>query len=137
MDGWKVGVLHSQTGCLAISEIGPLNGTLMAIDEINAAGGVDGRLIEPVILDTESDDKKSAKLAKKLIEEESINVVFGGYTSASRKAMLPVIEKSDSLLFYPLFYEGFELSDNVFYNGACPNQYSVPLSEYLFKNYGN
>ncbi|MBT4889633.1 MAG: transporter substrate-binding domain-containing protein [Rhodospirillales bacterium] len=137
MDGWKVGVLHSQTGCLALAERGPLNGTLMAIEEINAAGGVAGRLIEPVVLDTESDENKSAELVHKLIKEESINVVFGGYTSASRKAMLPVIEKSDSLLFYPIFYEGFELSDNVFYTGACPNQYSVPLSEYLFENYGN
>lgn len=136
-DGWKVGVLFSQTGCTAIAERGLLNGTVMAIEEINAAGGILGRPIEPVIYDTESNADRNAELVQRLVREDGINVIFGGYTSASRKAMVPVIEKSDSLLFYPTFYEGFEFSDNVFYTGTCPNQYSVLLAEYLFETYGN
>ncbi len=136
MQPWRIGVLFSKSGCTVVSEQTLLNGTLLAIEEVNAAGGIAGREVEPVIYDPASDPENYHDLAERLVNNDGVNVIFGGYTSASRKAMLPVIEQNNALLFYPTFYEGFEFSENVFYTGACPNQYSVWLTDYLLKNYG-
>lgn len=133
---WTVGVLFSQTGVTAIIEQSQLNGALLAIDEINEAGGVEGRPIEPVILDPRSDPQRYRELAEELLAGEDINVLFGCYMSSSRKEVLPVVERQNAFLFYPTLYEGFEYSPNVIYGGAAPNQNSLPLASYLMENYG-
>ena len=133
---WRVGVLFSQTGATAIIEESQLKGTLLAIDEINAAGGVNGREILPVIHDPQSDDQCFTRLAERLLAVDDVGVIFGCYRSSSRKAILPVVERRNGLLWYPTLYEGFEYSPNIIYTGALPNQNSVVLADYLMKHYG-
>jgi urea transport system substrate-binding protein len=136
----KVGILHSRSGTMAISENTVAEAELMAIDEINAAGGVkvDGKKLKivPVEEDGASDWPTFAEKAKKLIDQDKVAVVFGGWTSASRKAMLPVFEAKDHFLFYPIQYEGQECSKNIFYSGATPNQQAEPAVSWLLKNKG-
>src|SRR5689334_9764447 len=127
----KVGVLHSLSGTMSISEVSVKDATLMAIDEINAAGGVMGKKLEPVVEDGASDWPTFAEKAKKLLLQDQVAVVFGCWTSASRKAVLPVFEQNNGLLFYPVQYEGLEQSPNIFYTGATTNQQIVPAVEYL------
>ncbi|MEQ8293741.1 MAG: transporter substrate-binding domain-containing protein [Roseovarius sp.] len=136
MESWKVGLLFSETGVTSIIERSQLNGALLAIDQINAKGGVLGRPIEPVRYDPASVVKRYGELAEKLIVEDKIDVIFGCYMSSSRKEVLPVVERRNALFFYPTLYEGFEYSPNVIYGGACPNQNSVPLANYLMNAYG-
>lgn len=132
----RVGVLFSETGVTSTIGHSQLQGTLLAIDEINTSGGVEGREIEPVICDAQSNPARYASLAEQLITEEKVNVIFGCYMSSSRKAVLPVIEKWNKLLFYPTLYEGFEFSNNIIYTGAAPNQNSVQLAEFMTANFG-
>ncbi|MGI4877477.1 MAG: urea ABC transporter substrate-binding protein [Janthinobacterium lividum] len=122
----KVGVLHSLSGTMAISEFTVKNSTQLAIDEINAAGGVMGKKIAAVVEDGASDPVIFAQKASKLIEKDGVVTVFGGWTSASRKAMLPVFEKTGNLLWYPVQFEGNECSRNIMYSGAQPNQQALP-----------
>ncbi|MCX5927373.1 MAG: transporter substrate-binding protein, partial [Cyanobium sp. LacPavin_0920_WC12_MAG_63_22] len=126
----KVGILHSRSGTMAISENTVAEAELMAIEEINAKGGItiDGKKLKivPVEEDGASDWPTFAEKAKKLIDQDQVAVVFGGWTSASRKAMLPVFEAKDHFLFYPIQYEGQECSKNIFYSGATPNQQAEP-----------
>ncbi len=129
----KVGVLHSLSGTMSISETAVRDATLMAIEEINAAGGVMGKQMEVVVEDGASDWPTFAEKAKKLLQSDEVAVVFGGWTSASRKAMLPVFEGEKGLLFYPVQYEGLETSPNIFYTGATTNQQIVPAVEYLLE----
>jgi len=129
----KVGVLHSLSGTMSISEVAVKDGTLMAIAEINAKGGLLGRQIEPTVEDGASDWPTFAEKARKLISKDKVVVVFGCWTSASRKAVLPVFEKADHLLFYPVQYEGLEASKNIVYTGAAPNQQIMPSVTWLLK----
>ncbi|MGR3179364.1 MAG: urea ABC transporter substrate-binding protein [Candidatus Anammoxibacter sp.] len=130
----KVGVLHSLSGTMAISEVAIKDVVLMAIDEINAAGGLlGGRKVVAIIEDPASDWPTFAEKAKKLILQDKVCSVFGCWTSASRKAVLPVFEKYDHLLWYPVQYEGNECSKNVIYSGACPNQQTGPAVTWLLK----
>ena len=133
---WRVGVLFAQTGCTADIEETQLHGTLMAIEEINDAGGVRGREISPIIYDPGSGSVPYSYLAKKLMVEDGVTSIFGCYTSASRKAIMPVIERLNGLLWYPTPYEGFEFSPNVIYTGAAPNQNSIELCRFLMQTYG-
>ena len=132
----KVGVLHSLSGTMAISETVLKDTVLMAIDEINAKGGVMGKKLEPVVVDPASNWPLFAEKAKQLISQDKVAVVFGCWTSVSRKSVLPVFEELNSLLFYPVQYEGEELSKNVFYTGAAPNQQAIPAVEYLMSKDG-
>lgn len=129
----KVGILHSLSGTMAISETSLRDAELMAIEEINAAGGVLGKKIVPVIEDGASDWPTFAEKAKKLLLSDKVATIFGCWTSASRKATLPVVEKYNGLLWYPVQYEGLEASPNIFYTGAAPNQQIVPAVSYLLK----
>ncbi|MBO6837188.1 MAG: transporter substrate-binding domain-containing protein [Alphaproteobacteria bacterium] len=133
---WRVGVLFSQSGFMAVIEETQLRGTLTAIEEINAAGGINGREVEPVIYDPGSESRAFGRLAKRLMVEDGVNTIFGCYTSSSRKAVLPVVERLNGLLWYPTLYEGFEYSPNVIYTGAAPNQNSVELCRVLMEMYG-
>jgi urea transport system substrate-binding protein len=130
-DSVKVGVLHSLSGTMSISEVAVKDAELLAIDEINAKGGVLGKKITPVVEDGASDWPTFAQKAEKLLTVDKVPVVFGGWTSASRKAMLPVFEGKNGLLFYPVQYEGLEASPNIFYTGATTNQQIVPALDYL------
>ncbi|MEM6677769.1 MAG: transporter substrate-binding domain-containing protein [Pseudomonadota bacterium] len=121
-DEIEVGVLFSLTGGLSIVEKSLADATMMAIDEINAAGGVMGKMIKPIMEDGASDPKTYNEKASKLVIRDRVPTVFGSYTSASRKAVLPVFERRKNLYFYPTYYEGFECSKNVVYTGAVPNQ---------------
>ncbi|WP_416349257.1 urea ABC transporter substrate-binding protein [Leptolyngbya sp. CCNP1308] len=132
----KVGILHSLSGTMAISETTVVDAEQLAIKEINAAGGVLGRQIEAVVEDGASDWPTFAEKAEKLIDQDQVAVVFGGWTSASRKAMLPVFESKDHMLWYPLQYEGQECSKNIFYTGAAPNQQIEPAVDWLIENKG-
>ena len=134
---WRVGILFSQSGVMAVIEETQLRATLLAIDEINQAGGVNGRELVPVIYDPESDTQTYALCAKRLMIEDGVTMIFGCYTSSSRKAVLPVVERLNGLLWYPTLYEGFEFSPNVIYTGAAPNQNSVTLCSYLAETYGS
>src|SRR6266404_5721929 len=129
----KVGILHSLSGTMAISETSLRDVLLMAIDEINAQGGVMGKKLEAVIVDGASNWPLFAEKAKQLLEEDKVAVVFGCWTSVSRKSVLPVFEKDNGLLFYPVQYEGEESSKNVIYTGAAPNQQAIPAVDYLMK----
>ena len=133
---WRVGVLFSQTGVTAVIEETQLRGTMLAIEEVNAAGGVNGRDIVPVIYDPGSDSRKYALLADKMLAEDGLKTIFGCYTSSSRKAVLPVVERRNGLLWYPTLYEGFEYSPNIIYTGAAPNQNSVELVDFMVENFG-
>lgn len=130
-DTIKVGVLHSLSGTMSISEVSVKDAELLAIEEINAAGGVLDRQLEPVVEDGASDWPTFAEKAEKLISSDGVAAVFGGWTSASRKAMLPVFERNQALLWYPVQYEGLESSPYIFYTGAAPNQQIVPALDYL------
>jgi urea transport system substrate-binding protein len=132
----KVGILHSLSGTMAISETVLKDVALMAIDEINAKGGVLGRKLEPVVVDPASNWPLFAEKARQLISKDKCAVTFGCWTSVSRKSVLPVYEELNSLLFYPVQYEGEELSKNVFYTGAAPNQQAIPAVEYLMSKDG-
>ncbi len=132
----KVGVLHSLSGTMAISETVLKDVALMAFEEINAKGGVMGMKIEPVVVDPASNWPLFAEKARQLITQEKVAAVFGCWTSVSRKSVLPVFEELNGLLFYPVQYEGEELSKNVFYTGAAPNQQAIPAVEYLMSKEG-
>jgi urea transport system substrate-binding protein len=135
-DTIKVGVLHSLSGTMAISETVLKDVTLMAIDEINAKGGVLGKKLEAVVVDPASNWPLFAEKARQLLTQDKVSVVFGCWTSVSRKSVLPVFEELNGLLFYPVQYEGEELSKNVFYTGAAPNQQAIPAVEYLLSKEG-
>ena len=130
-DTIKVGVLHSLTGTMAISEVSLRDVVMMAVDEINAEGGVLGKQIEPVVVDPASDWPLFADKAKQLLLQDEVAVTFGCWTSVSRKSVLPVYEQYNGLLFYPVQYEGEECSKNVFYTGAAVNQPGAPAVQYL------
>jgi urea transport system substrate-binding protein len=132
----KVGVLHSLSGTMAISETSLRDVVLMAIEELNAAGGVLGRPVVAVVVDPASDWPLFAEKAKELITKEKVAVTFGCWTSVSRKSCLPVFEEYNALLFYPVQYEGEEQSLNVFYTGASPNQQLIPAAAYAIKELG-
>ena len=132
----KVGILHSLSGTMAISETVLKDTVLMAIEEINAKGGVMGRKLEPVIVDPASNWPLFAEKTKQLLGQDKVSVIFGCWTSVSRKSVLPVVEEMNGLLFYPVQYEGEELSKNVFYTGAAPNQQAIPAVDYLMSKAG-
>ena len=132
----KVGVLHSLSGTMAISETTLKDTVLMMIDEQNKKGGVMGMKLEPVVVDPASDWPLFAEKAEQLLVKDKVAVVFGCWTSVSRKSVLPVFEKNNGLLFYPVQYEGEESSKNVFYTGAAPNQQAIPAVDYLMKDVG-
>jgi urea transport system substrate-binding protein len=132
----KIGVLHSLSGTMAISETVLKDVVLMAVDEINAKGGVMGMKIEPVVVDPASNWPLFAEKARQLLTQDKVAVVFGCWTSVSRKSVLPVFEELNGLLFYPVQYEGEEISKNVFYTGAAPNQQAIPAVEYLMSKEG-
>jgi urea transport system substrate-binding protein len=135
-DPIKVGILHSLSGTMAISETSLKDVALMTIDEINKSGGVLGRKLEPVVVDPASNWPLFAEKARQLITKDKVAVTFGCWTSVSRKSVLPVYEELNSLLFYPVQYEGEEMSKNVFYTGAAPNQQAIPAVEYLMSKEG-
>jgi len=135
-DTIKVGILHSLSGTMAISETVLKDVALMTIDDINAHGGVMGKKLEPVVVDPASNWPLFAEKAKQLISQDKVAVMFGCWTSVSRKSVLPVVEELNGLLFYPVQYEGEELSKNVFYTGAAPNQQAIPAVEYLMSKEG-
>lgn len=130
-DPIKVGVLHSLSGTMAISETTLKDAMLMLVDEQNKKGGLLGRQLEAVVVDPASDWPLFAEKARELLEVEEVDVVFGNWTSVSRKSVLPVFEELNGMLFYPVQYEGEESSRNVFYTGAAPNQQAIPAVEYL------
>ena len=132
----KVGLLHSLTGTMAISETAVRDAELLAIREINESGGILGCQIKPVEEDGKSNPKMFAEKARKLITEDEVATIFGCWTSDSRKAVKPVVEEYYNLLWYPVQYEGFEASPNIMYMGASPNQQVVPAIEYCAKNLG-
>ena len=132
----KVGVLHSLSGTMAISETVLKDVALMAFDEINAKGGVMGYKIEPIVVDPASNWPLFAEKARQLLTQDKVAATFGCWTSVSRKSVLPVYEELNGLLFYPVQYEGEELSKNVFYTGAAPNQQAIPAVEYLMSKEG-
>lgn len=135
-DTIKVGVLHSLSGTMAISETTLKDTMLMLIEEQNKKGGLLGKKLEPVVVDPASDWPLFAEKTRELISEEDVDVIFGCWTSVSRKSVLPVIEELNGLMFYPVQYEGEESSKNVFYTGAAPNQQAVPAVDYLMNNVG-
>jgi urea ABC transporter urea binding protein len=135
-DPIKVGVLHSLTGAMAASESPVVDGTLLAIEEINAAGGLLGRPILPVVADGRSDPDTFAREAERLITRERVATVFGCWTSGCRKTVRPVFEKHDHLLVYPVQYEGLEESPNIVYTGAAPNQQLIPGIKWTFDHLG-
>lgn len=132
----KMGILHSLTGTIAIAEKSVVDAELLAIDEINSAGGVMGQQIEAVVEDGASDWPTFAEKARKLLDRDRVASVMGCYTSASRKAVLPVFEKLNGLLYYPTYYEGLEISPNILYTAQEATQSSIAATEWLFKNRG-
>lgn len=132
----KVGILHSRTGAMAISENSMVDAELLAIDEINAKGGLLGHKIQPIIADGKSDWPTFAKEAERLITQENVSVIFGCWTSASRKTAAPVIEKYGQLMVYPMAYEGLEQSPNIVYTGAAPNQQVIPAIKWSLDHIG-
>ena len=135
-DTIKVGILSSLSGTMAISETPLKDVALMTIDEINAKGGVLGKKLQPVVVDPASNWPLFAEKARQLLTQDKAAVVFGCWTSVSRKSVLPVFEELNGLLFYPVQYEGEEMSPNVFYTGAAPNQQAIPAVEYLMSEDG-
>jgi len=135
-DTIKIGVLHSLSGTMAISETTLKDTMLMLIEEQNKKGGVLGKKLEPVVVDPKSDWPTFAQMAEQLLVKDKVAVVFGCWTSSSRKSVLPVFEKNNGLLFYPVQYEGEESSKNVIYTGAAPNQQAIPAVDYLMKEVG-
>jgi urea transport system substrate-binding protein len=135
-DTIKIGVLHSLSGTMAISETTLKDTVLMMVDDLNKHGGLLGKKVEAVVVDPASNWPLFAEKARELIQKDHVAVVFGCWTSVSRKSVLPVFEELDSLLFYPVQYEGEESSHNVFYTGAAPNQQAIPAVEYLMGKEG-
>lgn len=135
-DTIKVGILHSLSGTMAISETTLKDTDLMMIEEQNKKGGLLGKKLEAVVVDPASDWPLFAEKAQELLEKDKVAVVFGCWTSVSRKSVLPVFEKDNGLLFYPVQYEGEESSKNVIYTGAAPNQQAIPAVDYLMKDVG-
>src|SRR6202034_3644878 len=133
-DTIKIGILHSLSGTMAISETTLKDVMLMLIDEQNKKGGVLGKKLEAVVVDPASNWPLFAEKAKELIEKDKVSVVFGCWTSVSRKSVLPVFKELNSMLFYPVQYEGEESERNVFYTGAAPNQQAIPAVDYLMKD---
>ncbi len=132
----KVGILHSLTGTMAISEKPVMQATLLAIEQINAKGGLLGRKVKAIVVDGESEELLFAREAERLIVEENVSVIFGCWTSASRKMVKPMVEKYNHLLFYPLQYEGLEQSANIIYTGATPNQQIIPAVSWAVQQFG-
>ena len=132
----KVGILHSLSGTMAISETSLKDMALMTIDEINAKGGVLGKKLEPVVVDPASNWPLFAEKARELISVQKVAATFGCWTSVSRKSVLPVFEELNGILFYPVQYEGQESQRNVFYTGAAPNQQAIPAVDYLMSKDG-
>src|SRR5437763_13958102 len=130
-DTIKIGVLHSLSGTMAISETTLKDTVLMMVDDINKKGGLLGKKVEAVVVDPASNWPLFAEKARDLLSKEKVAAVFGCWTSVSRKSVLPVFEELDGLLFYPVQYEGEESSRNVFYTGAAPNQQAITVVEYL------
>ncbi|TWD54214.1 amino acid/amide ABC transporter substrate-binding protein (HAAT family) [Agrobacterium vitis] len=135
-DTIKVGILHSLSGTMAISETTLKDAMLMLIDEQNKKGGVLGKKLEAVVVDPASNWPLFAEKARELISKDKVSAVFGCWTSVSRKSVLPVFKELDSVLFYPVQFEGEESERNVFYTGAAPNQQAIPAVDYLMKNEG-
>src|SRR5216683_8123712 len=135
-DTIKIGILHSLSGTMAISESVLKDTVLMLIEDQNKKGGVLGRKLEPVIVDPASEWNVFAEKARELLTKEKVAVVFGCWTSASRKSVLPIFEQLNGLLFYPVQYEGEESSRNIFYTGAAPNQQAIPAVRYLMGDEG-
>ncbi len=135
-DTIKVGILHSLSGTMAISETTLKDAMLMLIDEQNKKGGVLGKKLEAVVVDPASDWPLFAEKARELIEKDKVAAVFGCWTSVSRKSVLPVFKELNSVLFYPVQYEGEESERNVFYTGAAPNQQAIPAVDYLMEQEG-
>tara|TARA_Y100001951_G_scaffold101396_1_gene106201 strand:- start:511 stop:1812 length:1302 start_codon:yes stop_codon:yes gene_type:complete len=135
-DTIKVGVLHSLSGTMAISETTLKDTVLMLVEQQNERGGVLGRQLEPVVVDPASDWPLFAEKTRELLTQEEVDVIFGAWTSVSRKSMLPVLEELNGLLFYPVQYEGEESSKNIFYTGAAPNQQAIPAVDYLMNELG-
>lgn len=133
-EGWRIGVLYSRAGVTAATESEHFRGTALAIEEINASGGIDGRLLNPVAYDPKGDPDEYRRLASRMVQEDEVTVIFGCSTSSSRKAVLPVVERSNALLWYCSIYEGFEYSPNVIYTGAVPNQNSMQLAAHLLRH---
>jgi len=133
-DTIKVGVLHSLSGTMAISETTLKDTVLMMIEEQNKKGGLLGKKLEPVVVDPASNWPLFAEKTRELLSKDDVDVIFGCWTSSSRKAVLPVIEELNGLLFYPVQYEGEESSKNVFYTGAAPNQQAIPAVDYLMND---
>lgn len=135
-DPVRVGVLFSDTGVTSTIGRSQRQGTLLAIEEVNEAGGIDGRELVPLHYDARSIPAVYAALAERLIVQDKVNVIFGCYMSSSRKAVIRVVERWNKMLFYPTLYEGFECSNNTVYTGAAPNQNSVQLAEFMTSNFG-
>src|ERR1700743_3287294 len=135
-DTIKVGILHSLSGTMAISETTLKDVMLMLIAEQNKKGGVLGKKLEPVFVDPASNWPLFAEKARELISKDKVSVVFGCWTSVSRKSVLPVFKELNNLLFYPVQYEGEESERNVIYTGAAPNQQAIPAVDYLMKEVG-
>ncbi|WP_432460412.1 MULTISPECIES: urea ABC transporter substrate-binding protein [unclassified Agarivorans] len=135
-DTIKVGVLHSLSGTMAISETTLKDTVLMMIDQQNKKGGLLGKKLEPVVVDPASNWPLFAEKARELLDKDKVDVIFGCWTSVSRKSVLPVIEELNGMLFYPVQYEGEESSKNVFYTGAAPNQQAIPAVDYLMSEEG-
>jgi ABC-type branched-subunit amino acid transport system substrate-binding protein len=134
---WRIGVLFSRSGATGVTESEHFFGTALAIEEINAMGGVLDRKLAPVVYDPKGDAAEYRRLATRLLIDDEVNVIFGCSRSSSRKAVLPVVERNNGLLWYCSFYEGFEYSPNVIYTGACLNQNSMQLAAYLLRNRGS
>lgn len=132
----KVGILHSLSGTMAISESTLKDTMLMLIEKQNEKGGLLGRKLEPVVVDPASNWPLFAEKARELLAQDKVDVIFGNWTSVSRKSVLPVVEELNGLLFYPVQYEGEESSENVFYTGAAPNQQAIPAVDYLMNDVG-
>jgi branched-chain amino acid transport system substrate-binding protein len=135
-DPLKVGALYSRTGVTSAIESSQRLGTLLAIEEINDHGGIDGRELVAIEYDPASDPSQFRHLAERLVAIDNVNVIFGCYMSSTRKAVTPIVEKYNRILFYATLYEGFEFSNNIIYTGAAPNQNSVQLADFMMSMFG-
>ena len=133
---WRVGVLFSRTGHLSVIEKTQYMGTMVAIEEINKAGGICGRELVATTYDPASDNNLFRSYSRKMLVEDGLSTIFGCYSSSSRRAVLPIVERMNGLLWYPTQYEGFECSPNVIYTGASSNQNSLALADYIVENFG-
>jgi branched-chain amino acid transport system substrate-binding protein len=136
-DRIKIGVLYSRSGVTSAVELTQLQATMLAVEEINRAGGVSGREVELVCLDPQCRPRRYADLAEQLILEQRVRIIVGCYMSSTRKAVIPIVERHNALLFYATPYEGFEYSRNVIYTGAAPNQNTLPLAGFMLTQFGS